>query len=214
MPNSVSTMFAAMLIASAAAPAHALFVAGGSGILTAGDPAADARIFGDGVTSTWAFQKSWPGFAPQEPPFNYDLLEIAFAPNSHQDVYYEIWWRNLDELNPHLVAYRDSYDPEDVSANYLGDAGFAPSQVSPGLSFQVIVPAGHSLVLLFSGRGPGAQALPAEYLYLVNAYSDADRNENFVSPIPEPASWAMMIGGFGLVGHALRGRRQLRTVHS
>ena len=28
-----------------------------------------------------------------------------------------------------------------------------------------------------------------------------------VMPVPEPASWAMMIGGFALVGAALRGRR-------
>ena len=27
-------------------------------------------------------------------------------------------------------------------------------------------------------------------------------------PFPEPASWAMMVGGFGLVGGALRGRRR------
>ena len=26
--------------------------------------------------------------------------------------------------------------------------------------------------------------------------------------VPEPASWAMMVGGFGVVGGALRGRRK------
>lgn len=29
-----------------------------------------------------------------------------------------------------------------------------------------------------------------------------------VAPVPEPASWAMMIGGLGLAGGALRGRRR------
>jgi hypothetical protein len=29
--------------------------------------------------------------------------------------------------------------------------------------------------------------------------------------VPEPASWAMMLGGFGLVGAALRGRRRARV---
>ena len=31
------------------------------------------------------------------------------------------------------------------------------------------------------------------------------------APVPEPASWAMMVGGFGLAGAALRRRRTLRT---
>lgn len=29
-----------------------------------------------------------------------------------------------------------------------------------------------------------------------------------LSPIPEPATWAMLIGGFGMIGAAMRGRRQ------
>ncbi|MBK6491333.1 MAG: PEP-CTERM sorting domain-containing protein [Sphingomonadales bacterium] len=33
------------------------------------------------------------------------------------------------------------------------------------------------------------------------------------SSVPEPSSWAMMIGGFGLVGGAMRKRRR-RTQHS
>lgn len=33
-----------------------------------------------------------------------------------------------------------------------------------------------------------------------------------VRGVPEPASWAMMIAGFGLVGAAVRGRRQVRAI--
>jgi hypothetical protein len=33
-----------------------------------------------------------------------------------------------------------------------------------------------------------------------------------VDAVPEPATWAMMIGGFGLVGGALRRRRSLASV--
>lgn len=33
-----------------------------------------------------------------------------------------------------------------------------------------------------------------------------------VSAVPEPASWAMMIAGFGLVGAAVRGRQAAKTV--
>ena len=45
--------------------------------------------------------------------------------------------------------------------------------------------------------------LPSDYKYSISAYSDAFRNENF-GAVPEPATWAMMIFGFGLVGGALR----------
>jgi hypothetical protein len=34
---------------------------------------------------------------------------------------------------------------------------------------------------------------------------------NGVAAVPEPATWAMMIGGFGLIGLAMRRRRHVRT---
>jgi hypothetical protein len=33
-----------------------------------------------------------------------------------------------------------------------------------------------------------------------------------VAPVPEPATWAMMIGGFGMVGGAMRSARRKRNV--
>ena len=33
-----------------------------------------------------------------------------------------------------------------------------------------------------------------------------------LSAAPEPAAWAMMVGGFGLIGAALRGRRRIRAL--
>ena len=35
-----------------------------------------------------------------------------------------------------------------------------------------------------------------------------------VSPVPEPATWAMMIAGFGLAGGAIRARRRLMGLAS
>jgi len=51
--------------------------------------------------------------------------------------------------------------------------------------------------ITFSGVGGGFESLRQVRLI----------GETRVSPVPEPASWAMMIGGFGLVGGAMRRRR-------
>ncbi len=43
-----------------------------------------------------------------------------------------------------------------------------------------------------------------------NPYGAAIDNVS-ISPVPEPATWAMMIGGFGLVGGAMRRRSRMQT---
>lgn len=54
----------------------------------------------------------------------------------------------------------------------------------------------------------------AHYVYNdpLNPFPDESRLETWVirdaSPAPEPASWALMLGGFGLVGGAMRARRK------
>jgi hypothetical protein len=53
---------------------------------------------------------------------------------------------------------------------------------------------------------PGEFILTARF---ANAQAiDAIEVSNFsITPVPEPASWAMMIGGFAIVGAAMRRRR-------
>lgn len=38
-----------------------------------------------------------------------------------------------------------------------------------------------------------------------------DLSVSYIDPLPEPGSWALMLGGFGMVGFALRRRRTLAT---
>ncbi len=38
-----------------------------------------------------------------------------------------------------------------------------------------------------------------------------DLTVSYIDPLPEPGSWALMLGGFGMVGFALRRRRTLAT---
>lgn len=61
---------------------------------------------------------------------------------------------------------------------------------------------GKQLSILLSGRNPGAA--------FDNVTLDASPLQT--SAVPEPATWAMMITGFGLVGGAMRGSRRRAAV--
>jgi hypothetical protein len=57
-------------------------------------------------------------------------------------------------------------------------------------------------------------ALQSETAYL-NIHTDAfpaGEIRGFLSPVPEPSTWAMMLFGFGAVGFAMRRRRQKLAV--
>lgn len=211
MPNKILAGAAAAFGLAMAAPASAMIVAENTTILLPTDDVVNDRIYINGGTpSSWTYIRPWPGLTPVDPgPHHFRNVPITFGPNAQQDVYYDIYWQNHTNLNPHLVAYRDSFDPSDPSLNYLGDYGLTPAGGFDA-SFQVVVSAGHSLLLHFVQRG---HALPSAFTYRVEAFSDANRNENFgdLAPVPEPATWALMIVGFGAVGAAARIGRARRA---
>ncbi len=127
------------------------------------------------------------------------------SPREPQDVFYQITYANLDAGTPHAVAYLNSFDPSNIATNYLGDAGATPSVGGTG-AFQVKVGAGGALVLDFGGLNSQF----GRYNYTVEAFSDADFGQSF--GVPEPATWALMLTGFGLAGVSLRRRRTALAV--
>ena len=187
---------AALLGASIlAAPAQALVVTSGSGNVNDGDTSQIDRIFRDGIASTWAAPKAFPGEFGSGLLY-FDTVSVSFAPNALQDVFYKISYEPAD-ANVHASAYLNSYNPLSKGDNYLGDIG-----ASAAGFFEVKVTAGGSLLLLFSQNSSTAAT---GYTYTVEAFSDVNGGQNF-GAVPEPATWAMMIGGFALVGSAMRRR--------
>ncbi|HWI87409.1 MAG TPA: PEPxxWA-CTERM sorting domain-containing protein, partial [Sphingomonas sp.] len=51
--------------------------------------------------------------------------------------------------------------------------------------------------------------LSFQILTIPAGYSDATIAVTALSPTPEPASWAMMVGGFGAIGGAMRNRKRI-----
>jgi len=76
---------------------------------------------------------------------------------------------------------------------------FGTTVFNVGSSFTVVVPV--AATRLYFGFADGfALTGPASF------YNDNGGFVTVTTSVPEPASWALMIGGFGLVGAALRRR--------
>jgi hypothetical protein len=104
-----------------------------------------------------------------------------------------------------LVQARTTlYDVENLVESYLSGGnqylGFSVYQTPPGVC-------GYGSRCEVSLTGDSTEFAFTTPPQLMIAYTQATP---LPSPAPEPATWGMFIGGFGLVGGAMRRRRQLR----
>ncbi len=212
MRNIIITLLAATF---ASAPALALTVQSGSVSVTAADPDQAGRLSRNNVPQDWSGGEEYPGEINTGTTYHYTSFIVPFAANALQDVYYQI---DIDDAATDLFssAYLGVYDPLAKQVNWLGDAGTSGNYfgVNP-LFYQVVVPAGGVLRLVFNSTNapnatpPGVPTSTADYL--VEAFSDTEYDEDFqTAAVPEPATWAMTVGGFGVIGSAMR-RRKAKT---
>ncbi len=79
-----------------------------------------------------------------------------------------------------------------LPGSVLADLGMAPNQqIDPGGAFQI-------------APGPGAVVIPGFGSGGSGGSGGGGGGGGGTSVVPEPAAWAMMVSGFGLVGLALR----------
>ena len=135
------------------------------------------------------------GTAPLSFDWGYDVTgSLASRPNT-------VFTPTLTITNlgtGQFFTYNPSVDPTNAKAN-------DSTQNSARLNFAFLSPVGfdanvndtYRVSLTVAGLATGTQTL----------FVDAQIGDGATAAVPEVATWAMMVGGFGMVGGALRRRR-------
>lgn len=99
--------------------------------------------------------------------------------------------------NPNRFAFSLTLDGQTLTT--LGSSTVSNTQWATTDLLTTATSTGISnLAFVFNGYGNYAKDIAIDRVYLIDT----------TSAVPEPATWAMMIGGFGMVGAALRRKRR------
>lgn len=152
------------------------------------DPTTLGRISRTGIPSDWSADKAFPGTINAATSYHYQVVTIHVTNTPYIQV-------SIDDPDGvfFTAAYLDGVVPASLSTNYLGDAGASGNSFgNPGF-FQVVVPAGHDLVLFVEETVGASGAVGHSYGLLVEGFIDTE----FTDP---PAGVPGPIAGAGLPG--------------
>ena len=114
--------------------------------IVAADPTQTSRVFRDAMPSVCGVAKVYPGdIAGSNYHYKkYTLNNVAATPEC-----VTININNVDASQIFLVAYNGSFNPANISQNYLGDIGSSPNNGS-SYSMAVTIPPASTIVLVVS----------------------------------------------------------------
>lgn len=159
-------------------------------------------VTGSGAQSAARFNVGQVSLTPGEPAGGGLSQTVNFGGGSY--IFSADWAALGGPINPNLAGGLFSLLVNNSIVASFDAGGINPNSVIRGsLSFAGALPAGPHVFAVQVTR-PFLVGPPTQYFSNVNL--DGAR-----SVIPEPATWAMMVMGFGMVGFAVRKRPGMRT---
>jgi PEP-CTERM motif len=165
--------------------------------ISAGDPTQLGRISRNGIPSDWSGLKPFPGIINPLTVYNYH----TFSVNSGVTPFIFI---TIDSVpgNTFASAYFPTYDPTNLSLNYLGDAGSSGNYFGTDpVSFEVFVPVRSNFLVVVNTSSNAGIGQP--FTITVQGFLD----DQFTST-PEPGT--LVLFGSGMLGVVGLVRRKLK----
>jgi hypothetical protein len=165
--------------------------------ISAGDPTQLGRISRNGIPSDWSGLKPFPGIINPLTVYNYH----TFSVNSGVTPFIFI---TIDSVpgNTFASAYFPTYDPTNLSLNYLGDAGSSGNYFGTDpVSFEVFVPVRSNFLVVVNTSSNVGIGQP--FTITVQGFLD----DQFTST-PEPGT--LVLFGSGMLGVVGLVRRKLK----
>jgi hypothetical protein len=129
------------------------------------------------------------------------LYQGSFTFNVTNNTYYQSSWAGLSGVDWTLDA--GDYWVSFSSSNPGNNAPVMSRAVGGQAAAYSIYHPGEGWSAAYGQGGGSSVSFPAMGFRIFG--------EALASDVPEPASWAMMLGGFGLIGGAMRSRRRTRV---
>jgi len=148
------------------------------------------RLTRDGIPSDWSAPKLFPGVINSGVAYAFETFQLNVGVYPYIQI-------DFDEPSSTVLfasAYLGTYDPFDMSLNYLGDAGSSGDPFGNPGYFQVLVPAYSNLILVVNEATTGAGA-GKNFAYMVEGFFDADYRD----AVPEPSTILLICTGMALL---------------
>lgn len=176
-------------------------------------PAEEAGAIKNFIEAYWESNpgtRTWSQWLFNDPPAGVTISGVLFSTGT-VSLGYGSFDQNPDDFqgSTPMVAY------DLASVRYYSYADDPAAAVFLGESFNIAD--NFRMTLNVSGFEPVIKAVPFDsqgnriIVLDSNGENGADAFALILTPVPEPATWALMIGGFGFAGASLRRRRHEMT---